>query len=295
MKVARNAEEQQKQKQAAMSLLKRLPPQDVAEDLTSFIRIAPHLEQALAPPLVSKPLRIENDPEHNKDFIACNYNSDGGAFRSPWSNKYFRSGKLATGGDTELFRPSERLRRLEETFNEVFEAYKTSYYEGGVSSVFLWDMDEGFAGAFLIHKECSQDRGVEHGVWDSVHVLEVKEPARSNSLVDYKLSTTVLLHMKVGEAAGTESSSGETELGVKISRQAEDKRKKTGDDSHLLHMGHMIEDMEISIRQSLDVVCMAKQREVLGSVRRLEGTEPLRMPEPQQSRQVPPAGGGQAG
>merc|ERR1711988_1430874 len=82
------------------------------------------------------------------------------------------------------------------------------------------------------------------------------------------------------KADATKATSEETELSGYITRQAEDKKKKTGDDSHLLHIGHMIENMEISIRQSLDVVCMAKQREVLQSVRLLDVAEPLRLPSP---------------
>ena len=36
--------------------------------------------------------------------------------------------------------------------NEVFDSYRELYFEGGVSSVYLWDLSEGFAGCFLIKK-----------------------------------------------------------------------------------------------------------------------------------------------
>jgi len=274
MKVGRTSEDQQKQ--AALSLLKRLPPQDIAQNLDSFARIAPNLEQSLAPH-VSRPLQVKQDGESNRYFIACEYNCDGGTHRSPWSNKYFPPPGSAA---EELFRPSERLRRLEETFNEVFDAYKTSYYDGGVSSVYLWDLDEGFAGAFLIHKEAVPgDRGgLELGTWDSVHVVEVKEPTNSNSCVDYKLSSSVLLHAKV--ASREPGPKGDTEFSSFVTRQAEDRgqRRKTGEDSHLLHIGRMLEEMEINIRQSMDVVHMAKQREVLNAVHSLDSSELLGLP-----------------
>lgn len=32
------------------------------------------------------------------------------------------------------------------------EAYKGRYYEGGISSVYLWDIDDGFAGCVLLKK-----------------------------------------------------------------------------------------------------------------------------------------------
>lgn len=66
-------------------------------------------------------------------------------YSSPWSNKYIPA--LEDG-----FLPSEKLRALEVEFNELFDAYRELYYEGGTSSVYLWDLEQGFAGCFLIKK-----------------------------------------------------------------------------------------------------------------------------------------------
>jgi capping protein beta len=41
---------------------------------------------------------------------------------------------------------------MEIEFNELFDAYREMYFEGGTSSVYLWDQDQGFAGCFLIKK-----------------------------------------------------------------------------------------------------------------------------------------------
>ncbi len=65
--------------------------------------------------------------------------------RSPWSNKY--DPPLEDG-----FLPSEKLRLMEIEFNELFDAYRELYFEGGASSVYLWDLEDGFAGCFLIKK-----------------------------------------------------------------------------------------------------------------------------------------------
>ena len=48
--------------------------------------------------------------------------------------------------------PSERLRKLEIEANAAFDQYRELYFEGGVSSVYLWDLDSGFAGVILIKK-----------------------------------------------------------------------------------------------------------------------------------------------
>jgi capping protein beta len=83
-------------------------------------------------------------------------------FRSPWSNKYIPA--------YDGTQPPPDLRELEIQFNNAFDIYRelydsTSmfscllvtgrYYEGGVSSVYLWETDEGsenFAGCVLIKK-----------------------------------------------------------------------------------------------------------------------------------------------
>jgi len=60
-------------------------------------------------------------------------------YRSPWSNTYFPP--LDDGAV-----PTEKLRKLEIDANMAFDQYREMYFEGGVSSVYLWDLDQGFAG-----------------------------------------------------------------------------------------------------------------------------------------------------
>jgi capping protein beta len=43
--------------------------------------------------------------------------------------------------------------------NELFDAYRDLYFEGGVSSVYLWDLESGFAGCFLVKKSELAQRG----------------------------------------------------------------------------------------------------------------------------------------
>lgn len=46
--------------------------------------------------------------------------------------------------------PSERLRKLELDANKAFDQYREMYFEGGVSSVYFWDLDHGFAGIIYV-------------------------------------------------------------------------------------------------------------------------------------------------
>jgi len=65
--------------------------------------------------------------------------------RSPWSNKYdppLDDGAL----------PSDKLRTLEVQANQAFDTYRELYFEGGICSVYLWDLDNGFAGVVLLKK-----------------------------------------------------------------------------------------------------------------------------------------------
>lgn len=48
--------------------------------------------------------------------------------------------------------PSERVRKMEVGANEAFDLYRDLYYEGGVSSVYFWNLDDGFAGVVLLKK-----------------------------------------------------------------------------------------------------------------------------------------------
>jgi hypothetical protein len=50
---------------------------------------------------------------------------------------------------------------------------KFRYFEGGVSSVYLWDLDHGFAGVILIKKAGDGSKKIK-GCWDSIHVIEVQ-------------------------------------------------------------------------------------------------------------------------
>jgi capping protein beta len=77
--------------------------------------------------------------------------------RSPWSNKYEPA--IEDG-----FLPSEKLRSMEIEFNELFDAYRELYFEGGTSSVYLWDLDHGFAACFLIKKSKTKFSPAVHNV-----------------------------------------------------------------------------------------------------------------------------------
>ena len=63
-----------------------------------------------------------------------------------------------------------------------------------MSSVYLWDLDEGYAAAFLVRKELPRSLG--GGVWCAVHLAEVRDTAQSH-YVDFKLTSNITVHLEV--------------------------------------------------------------------------------------------------
>nr|GEZ28156.1 probable F-actin-capping protein subunit beta [Tanacetum cinerariifolium] len=163
--------------------------------------------------------------------------------RSPWSNKYHPPLK-------EGLHPSLELRKLEIEANEVFTLYRDQYYEGGVSSVYLWEDDdqEGFSACFLIKK----------GGWDAIHVIEVGP--EQEVIANYCLTSTEMLSMTTDhETSGTFSLSGSIRRHMKADLSVAD--------GHLCNMGKMIEELEGKLRYSLDQVYFGKTKEMIWKLR----------------------------
>lgn len=130
---------------------------------------------------------------------------------------------------------------------EGIDVYRELYYEGGVSSVYFWDLDDGFAGVVLLKKESpSNARSNTEGGWDSIHVFEAIDRGR---IFHYKLTSTVILHL------GTKGESlGEMDLSGNMTRQIEQDmpiNTTQGDQSHVVNVGRLVEDMELKMRNLL--------------------------------------------
>jgi len=66
------------------------------------------------------------------------------------------------------------------------------YFEGGISSVYLWDLDHGFAGVVLIKKAGDGSQMIK-GCWDSIHVVEVQVLTNFlNSILCYMLLAALI-------------------------------------------------------------------------------------------------------
>ncbi|KIM33640.1 hypothetical protein M408DRAFT_158156 [Serendipita vermifera MAFF 305830] len=251
-----------------LDLMRRLPPTRIEENLDSLLNICPEYADDLLGS-VDQPLKLLTDKASGREYLACDYNRDGDSYRSPWSNEY--DPPLEDGTV-----PSSKLRRLEIAANDAFDTYREMYYEGGVSSVFLWDQDDGgFAGVVLFKKIINPDQnpsGEEEekaenstGSWQSIHVFEASERGRS---AHYKLTSTIMLEMvtKTGEA-------GDVNLSGSLTRQNEVDATLSDQSSHIANTGRMIEDMEIKMRNLLQEVYFGKTRDIVFDLRSIEGME----------------------
>jgi len=194
-----------------------------------------------------------------KDYLLCDYNRDGDSYRSPWSNKY---DPPLSDGQT----PSKETRELEELFNNTFNIYRDLYFEGGVSSVYLWDIDSGFAGVVLIKRSQDQTKSGNpmKGTWDSIHVFEVED---KGATADYKLTSTVMLIIETED-----DKIGSISLSGSMTRQESRESQPTNKEkTHINNVGSFIEDVESKMRGSLNTIYFGKTKDIVNDLRVAKG------------------------
>ncbi|KAL8655444.1 MAG: hypothetical protein Q9210_000879 [Variospora velana] len=237
---------------SALDLLRRLPPHLTSANLTRICALTPSITEELLSS-VDQPLQTRQCRKTKKDYLLCDYNRDGDSYRSPWSNEFEPEVE-----DAEF--PSERVRAMEVRMGEAVEVYRELYYEGGVSSVYFWDLDDGFAGVVLLKK--TTPKGSSEGGWDSIHVFEAIDRART---AHYKLTSTVILHLRTGNDA-----LGEMGLSGNMTRQVEQDMPVQGDGSHIVNVGKLVEDMELKMRNLLQEVYFGKAKGIVGDLRSIQ-------------------------
>ncbi|PAV16153.1 F-actin capping beta subunit [Pyrrhoderma noxium] len=272
-----------------LDLMRRLPPTNVEENVNALVNICPEYADELLGS-VDQPLQLKIDHATGREYLACDYNRDGESYRSPWSNEY--DPPLDDGTI-----PSTRLRKLEIAANEAFDTYREMYFEGGVSSVYLWDLEDGgFAGVVVLKKVLSPNSNeAPSGSWDSIHVFEAFERGRN---AHYKLTSTIMLHLVTQsqnhvqkERGGFSSSTANTTSGGdtlegsgkgsitlsgSMTRQIEQDYPLQDASSHITNTGRMVEEQELKMRNLLQDVYFGKTRDVVHDLRSVESLEQAR-------------------
>jgi len=154
---------------------------------------------------------------------------------------------------------------MEVEANTAFDVYRQMYYEGGVGSVYFWDLDDGFAGVVLL-KKSDKEAG-----WDSIHVFEVDE-RRGGRTSHYKLTSTVILHLgRENEDVGEMKLAGSMTRQVEADLQVETTGGQGKDGGHVCNVGRLVEDMEGKMRMTLQEVYFGKAKDVVGDLRSIGG------------------------
>lgn len=237
----------------ALDLMRRMPPSQIEENLAGLIDLVPDLTEHLLS-MVDQPLKVAHDSRAKRDYLLCDYNRDGDSYRSPWTNEYdppLRDGAV----------PSKKLRQIEIQANDVFDIYRDLYFEGGVSSVYCWDLDDGFAAVILIKKTQDQSKKGQpmKGTWDSIHVVEVVDHGNS---AHYKLTSTVMLFIETDT-----NETGTVTLAGSLTRQEEKDFKVDKINPHVANTGRMVEDMELKLRVTLQTIYFDKTKDIVNNLR----------------------------
>ncbi|KAK6505453.1 F-actin-capping protein subunit beta [Arthrobotrys musiformis] len=235
---------------SALDLLRRLNPKHITQNLNALIGLVPDLTEDLLSS-VDQPLQISKCKKTGREYLLCDYNRDGDSYRSPWSNEF--DPPLSDGTV-----PSEKVRKIEIAANQAFDVYRELYYEGGVSSVYFWNLDDGFAGVVLL-KKSSAATSRNTGTWDSIHVFEALDRPRQ---AHYKLTSTVILNME-----NTSDAIGTMDLSGNMTRQIEADLPVEDDNSHIVNIGRLVEDMELKMRNLLQEVYFGKAKDVVNDLR----------------------------
>lgn len=143
---------------------------------------------------------------------------------------------------------------MEIEFNEAFSIYCSLYYFEGISSVYMWDLDEGFACAILFKNTTATSTSKGH--WDAIHVIEAEI---SEKKVNYRLTTSILLNI------ASDSNLKKFTLGGNLMRQTEEECDLS--EGHLVNVGRMVEDMENRMRAGIQAIYFEKTRDCVNETR----------------------------
>ena len=204
----------------------------------------------------------KDDPKG--EFIMCEQNRDGDSYRSPNSNKYF-----PPTDDAKY--PSAALRQLEELLNKMFKIYIKHYYSPTtLCSVYCWELgdnlSDGYGVAVLIKNSLTHQKKINTGSWDSSNLITVTfDNEGGKKKAKYNLISTVNLAMSFeSQICGKVCLSGTIARSSHYSKIVTD---YTNDENHVTNIGVLVEDMENSIRNTLDTIYLLKSKQIIDTAR----------------------------
>lgn len=136
-------------------------------------------------------------------------------------------------------------------------------------------------------KDVDKLKGVEKGTWDSINVVDVKIDKAQKS-VTYKVTTSIILEMNLKTPdAGEVMIAGTLAKKVNIiiiyiliflffiKKKEETCGLVNTDEFHLSKIGKLIEDIETTMRMTLDAVYLGKTKEIVFTTRLIDGSKTI--------------------
>jgi len=130
------------------------------------------------------------------------------------------------------------------------------YYGDGVSSVYFWEIPNGFAGCFAIKKVVE---GEELAAWDVIHLISVEQQGCDFL---YALSSALLVS---ADSVLKQYGRGAFHFDGGIRHQATEARPLG--EGHIVNIGKMIEASEANLRGRVGEMYISKTRDVLHALR----------------------------
>lgn len=215
-------------------------PNDVQDELLSILpadQVDP-VQKALV-----RRLKIEKCPDSGRNFICCEFNASGNAFRSPYSNNYVP----ASDGPC----PSKLHRDLELKGLQLYEDYCNSFYKSFVCSVYIRETsDRSYAMCFAV-----QTTG-KHGGNDIIHTIDLLYDGHNKII--FKLVTKFLLRSQVGENCLTVAT---------VKTVEEPANRQDVAQQEIVHMIRIIENAEAVLKRSCINFVNSKPLQVAQSCR----------------------------
>ena len=148
----------------------------------------------------------------------------------------------------------------------MFNLYAKNYYnENIIISFYCWEfgkkISDGFGVGILIKNIIENEKGIKNGIWDSSNIISVEFSGEKGKLkAKYNLVTSLMLDLTFeNKICGKINLSGNL---VRNARSVENVNDYVNDDSHIENIGVLVEDLETSIRNSLEVIYVMKTKEI---------------------------------
>ena len=231
-------------------LLRHSNPSKIERRRDDAITICEEIEDEVLQ-TVDVPLKLVTDTVSNTQFVACEFNRDLDSYRSPISNQYFPP--LEDGQEIP-----DRLRQMEIKANNAFASYCHLYYTGGISSVYLWEIDEHVfgLGVFIKNDVDTQLRGGQH-IKGSINCADTIEVDETEEVATYKLTSSAIVNVEMDIGLDTPLTISGSTSDSKV-KQA----KWATDDDHLINIGQLVESNSAAFKDTIDNIFVGKMKQI---------------------------------